>query len=119
MRKLSTTLACLIFTLVGCAAAVPRALDNIRPGQDKDSVLQSAGNPERTFRENNQDHWVYLYFQSGQQWLRDVIFDDGKVLQVTRANAAKETWVKDLEGTKSLEEFERKARDHQRSKAAK
>jgi hypothetical protein len=108
----------LIVALAGCATSVHRALDEVRPGADKDIVLGTAGNPTRTFRENGQDHWIYVYYQKDQPWLRDVIFEDGQVTRVTRPAAAKESWQKDLERAKSMEEFEHKAREHQRKSEA-
>lgn len=99
----------------GCSS-IPGALEDLKPGEDKDTVLNSVGNPKRTFRENNQDHWVYVYYQDDKQWLRDVIFDDGKVTRVTKAAATREGWEKELERASSMEEYERKARAHQKSK---
>lgn len=115
MQRILGTLLAFGLLLSGCTS-VPGALDEVRPGQDKDSVLRSAGNPARTFRENNQDHWIYLYYQKDQQWLRDVIFEDGKVARVTRPTVTKEEWVKGLERAGSMEEYERRARSHQRTK---
>jgi outer membrane protein assembly factor BamE (lipoprotein component of BamABCDE complex) len=100
--------------LAGCSTlSVSKALDQVHPGIDKDRVLESAGNPQRTFRENMQDHWIYTYFLKDKEWRRDVIFEDGKVVKVTQP-AAKENWVKDLERTDSMEEYETKAREHQK-----
>jgi outer membrane protein assembly factor BamE (lipoprotein component of BamABCDE complex) len=99
--------------LVGCATAVPAGLNSIRPGMDKDKVLESAGNPQRTFREAMQDHWIYTYFINDREWRREIIFDEGKVLRVGRP-LAKEDWTKDLEKSDSMEEFEQKAREHEK-----
>ena len=85
-----------ILTLTGCSSlSVSKALEQVHPGMDKDRVLESAGNPARTFRENMQDHWIYTYFLKDHEWRREVIFEDGKVVKVTQATA-KENWVKDL-----------------------
>lgn len=105
---------CIPFLLLaGCATNVPRALDAVRPGMDKDKVLESAGNPKRTFREASQDHWIYTYFQNDREWRRDITFEDGKVLRITRP-LAKEDWVKELEKSNSMEEFEHKTHEHQK-----
>jgi len=100
--------------LTGCSTvSVSKALEQIHPGLDKDRVLESAGNPARTFRENMQDHWIYTYFLNDHEWRRDVVFADGKVVKVTPPTA-KENWVKDLERSDSMEEYETKARAHQK-----
>ena len=99
----------LALALAGCASSVPRALDDLRPGMDKDKVLNSAGNPKRTYRESAHDHWIYTYFANDKEWRREVVFEDGKVVKVTHP-LAKEDWVKDLERSNSMEEYEHKAR---------
>lgn len=113
MFKAGWKISLLLFCITSCTS-VPQALEGLRPGADKDFVLSSAGNPTRTFRENGEDHWIYTYFAGDQQYLRDVVFEDGKVLRVTRP-LAKEPWMKDLEKASTLEEYERKAREHQRT----
>ena len=103
----------LILVLASCASSLPRSLENVATGMDKDRVLQIAGNPGRTFRENMHDHWVYIYFVRGQELHRDIVFTDGLVTRVGRP-LTKDNWVKDLENADSMEEFEQKARAHQK-----
>lgn len=100
--------------LAGCATStLGPALDSVSPGMDKDKVLEIAGNPARTFRESMHDHWIYTYFQKDHKYLRDVIFEDGKVVKITQPTA-KEKWDKELERTSSMEEYEQKAREQQK-----
>jgi hypothetical protein len=102
------------FMLVACASnTVSTALEKVRVGMDKDKVLDAAGNPKRTFRESMQDHWIYTYFKDDHEYRRDVVFEDGKVVKITRP-VAREDWMKDLEKSGSMEEFEHKAREHQK-----
>jgi outer membrane protein assembly factor BamE (lipoprotein component of BamABCDE complex) len=100
--------------LAGCASAppLPEALDSIAVGMDKDKVLESVGNPQRTYREESQDHWIYIYYSKDKEWRRDIVFAAGKVVRVTRPQA-KEEWVKELENTTSMEEYENKVRARQ------
>ena len=102
-----------VLLLTGCATPVHQAIEDVRAGMDKDQVLNLAGNPKRTFREKNQDHWVYIYFTEDQQYMRIIVFDDGKVIRITRP-VAKQNWERDLEGASSMEEFEKKAKEHQK-----
>lgn len=101
-----------VFALAGCASSVPKALEDLRPGMDKDRVLETAGNPNRTYREAMQDHWIYTYFHKDHEWHRVVVFEDGKVMKVSRP-VARDDWEKELERATSMEEFEHKARAHQ------
>lgn len=99
--------------LNSCATTSPRGLEAVREGMDKDTVLETAGNPKRTFREASQDHWIYIYFSHGRQWSRGVIFADGRVVKIT-APLGKEEWVNELEQADSMEEYEHRARERQK-----
>lgn len=78
-------LLALIFLLVaGCSSAPYQedGLAKVHTGMDKDAVLDVAGSPTRTYRENSQDHWVYEYIKDGEHFIRQVIFQSGLVLSV-------------------------------------
>lgn len=102
----------------GCSTSPAKALDGLRPGMDKAMVLDKVGSPSRTFRENGQDHWVYVYWRNDREWLRDVIFEDGRVAKVTRG-VAKDPNMKELQNTNSLEEYEKKVREMQKKNKGK
>lgn len=103
----------LFLVLAGCSSTpVQKSLDQIGPGMDKDQVLEKAGNPKRTYREEMQDHWIYVYFTDQKEWHREVVFESGKVVKVT-SPTGKEQWEKDLDKANTMEEFEQKAREHQ------
>ncbi|MBX3020309.1 MAG: outer membrane protein assembly factor BamE [Bdellovibrionales bacterium] len=111
MRLLLPTLTFLLIT--GCASIPQRDLENLRPGMDKDMVLNKVGNPKRTFRANGQDHWIYVYFENDIQMSRQLDFADGKLLKVGLP-ISKQSLERALENAESMEEFESKAREHQR-----
>ena len=106
------TLLSILF-IAGCASQPHADLERIRPGMDKDLVLHEIGNPKRTFRANGQDHWIYVYFENGHEMSQQIDFADGKVIKVGRA-VSKQSLEKALESAQSMEEFEAKAREHQR-----
>ncbi len=101
-----------VLTMVSCTT-IQQSLQQVRAGMDKGEVLQTVGNPKFTFREDGQDHWAYFYEGNNQEWRRDVIFDNGKVIRVTRP-LNKEKWQKDIEGSSTMEEFEAIAREKQK-----
>ena len=113
MRNVLVKIGWTLLFLTSCAGNQPRALDEVRTGMDKDRVLDVVGNPKRTFRESMRDHWIYVYFQNKQEWRREIVFEDGKVSRIGRP-LAKQDWLKDLENSDSMEEYEKKARDHQK-----
>lgn len=114
MRKLLTAL--FVFGLVGCATSLPRALDDIQTGMDKDRVLDLAGNPSHTYRADQADHWVYTYFVDDHEMKREVVFSEGKVVKISRP-LSRDEWTKELEQTSTMEEYEQKVREHQKQNA--
>lgn len=99
--------------LAACVSAPSRELEKVVPGMDKDEVLETAGNPKRTFRANGQDHWVYVFYRGEQEYLQQIDFVDGKVLKVMAARP-KLGLTRDLENAESMEEYEAKVRAHQK-----
>jgi hypothetical protein len=86
---------------LGCASTSPkRSLDNLSEGVDKHDVLERAGNPKRTFRSNGQDHWIYVYYENSQEVLRQLSFEDGKLVKIGPPRR-KLNWNKELENLKS------------------
>lgn len=67
---------------------------------DKAQVLETAGDPKRTYREHSEDHWIYVYFEGEKEFSREVVFEGGKVERVTKGRP-KTNWDKELEGVRS------------------
>lgn len=86
--------------LTACASmSVEKSLESVSAGMDKAQVLEKAGNPKRTFRENSQDHWIYIFFRGGEEMSRMVVFDEGRVVRVTKARG-KTNWDKEVEAAR-------------------
>ena len=86
------------FGLVGCSSVpVQQSLERVQIGMDKGAVLESAGNPKRTYREHGEDHWIYVYFEGDRELSREVVFESGKVERITKPRA-KANWDKEIEG---------------------
>ncbi len=100
--------------LAGCTT-FSQTMDRIKPGMDKDEVLSRLGNPKRTFREDGLDNWIYMYFQDDQEYRRDVVFENGKVIRVTRGTLArKSSFYLELENSNTPEEYEAAVRAPQK-----
>ncbi|NJM09589.1 MAG: hypothetical protein HC883_01425 [Bdellovibrionaceae bacterium] len=98
-RTFWTIAACALLT--ACSSLpVKTALDRVQPGMLKFEVLETAGNPKRTYREHGQDHWIYVFFENDRELSREVVFESGKVESVTRARA-KANWANELDGVSS------------------
>lgn len=100
MRQTWIISAAMIVLSACSSVPVQHSLDRVQPGMDKSAVLDSAGNPKRTFREHGEDHWIYIYFEGGKELSREVIFEAGKVERITKPKA-KANWDKEIEGATS------------------
>jgi len=110
-------LSIMVWALWGCASnggPSPSAAQ-VRVGMDKDSVLELAGSPKRTFRSNGQDHWVYVFFQGEEEMAQLITFADNRVLKIGSV-IPKNNWMRDLEQAESMEEFEKAARSRKRKR---
>lgn len=103
----SSLLIAIMSFLTACASR-PLNPDGVKPGMDKDQVLELAGNPKRTYRTSGQDNWVYVYYQGNEETQRHVAFEDGRVVAITRP-AAKQALTRELEAAGKIESFENKA----------
>jgi hypothetical protein len=112
MGKWFIALAVCTLTLA-CSTPLPVALDRLKVGIEKPELLDRVGSPSRTFRENGQDHWVYVYYRNDKQWLRDVVLEDGRVQRVGRPIAT-DPRLKELQNADSLEDYEKKVRAQQK-----
>ena len=99
--------------LLACATSPNKALNRLQVGMDKDDVLGAVGNPKRTFRSDDQDHWLFVYFEEGKEMRRQLDFKSGRLIVIGPA-LPKESWTEDLENTRTMEEFEEKVRSHKR-----
>lgn len=87
---------------LGCSSVpMNTALDRVKPGMDKAAVLEVAGNPKRTYREQGEDHWVYVFFESQRELSREIVFESGKVEKVGPPRA-KTNWDKEMENLQHM-----------------
>jgi outer membrane protein assembly factor BamE (lipoprotein component of BamABCDE complex) len=86
----------LLIFAIGCASSGGNVVDSLREGMDKDEVLRKAGDPKRTYRSNGQDHWIYVFYKTSEEYSRTVTFEDGKIIRIGRA-VAKKNWDKEME----------------------
>jgi len=72
-----------LFGAVACTSLpVGDALNRVKPGMDKDEVLGMAGNPKHTYRAKGQDHWIYDYYNDGQELTRHLVFENRHLVKV-------------------------------------
>lgn len=105
----------IIFVFLGCATVtVEEGLNRVRSGMDRDSVLDLAGNPRRTFRTDSRDHWIYTFFRNDKEFVRTVTFVNGRVTDVTTTKILRAPSDTESSG-ETFEELESKLRsDHKK-----
>lgn len=96
-----------VASLLTACASPPLSPDGVKPGMDKDQVLESAGNPKRTYRTNGQDFWVYVYYQGQEEIQKHVAFEDGRVVGIIRPTS-KQALTRELESAGSVESYDKK-----------
>lgn len=75
----------ILFVFGACATPVHKRLEKLQPGMDKTQVLDLAGTPKRTARQDNGDLWTFEYYIGNQHFERDVHFNEGHVALIFAA----------------------------------
>ena len=75
-------LAILLATASACQTNETKAYNKLKPGMDKDDVLDTMGDPRRTHRSHGQDRWQYVYYENSQKVTKEVKFEEGNAIYV-------------------------------------
>jgi outer membrane protein assembly factor BamE (lipoprotein component of BamABCDE complex) len=71
---------------VGCSTTRHKEFAQVKPGMDKQAVLEFAGNPDRTMRYQGKDRWIYDFrlddYSTDSQ---EVHFQEGRVVYIGKA----------------------------------
>jgi hypothetical protein len=103
------------FLILGACTtlAVDEGLSRVKTGMDKDSVLNLAGNPKRTYRADSKDHWIYTYFRSEREYVQSVTFENGRVTGITTSHILRAPSAEVDDETVDLNGFEQQMRDEE------
>ena len=80
MKALCSLLTLALLALIGCQTFPIEEFDGVTPGMSKAAVLGAVGAPARTRRWQGKDRWTYVYRTRGGEKIRDVHFEEGKVV---------------------------------------
>lgn len=64
----------------GCASSLKKTLDELEPGLDKSQVIDQVGSPNRSFRRDNQDVWLYRVHDDEQTYLHELTFEESRLV---------------------------------------
>ncbi len=75
-KFLAFALSVVLF-LTGCQTNMKKAFDEIKPGMDKDQVLDIIGGPRAVTRFHGKDRWFIMFFHKGVRYDREIHFKEG------------------------------------------
>jgi outer membrane protein assembly factor BamE len=65
------------FCLAGCQTNMKRAFEEIKPGMDKDQVLEIIGGPKAVTRFHGRDRWFIRFYTDDVLYEREIHFLNG------------------------------------------
>jgi hypothetical protein len=91
VKSLANLFLCIIL-ISACASSPQKEYEKIPIGSDKGHVLHLLGNPDRTYRKNSIDRWVYnfRYDESTDRptvYEKEIWFENGKVVYKDKPGA--------------------------------
>ncbi len=67
----------ILMAFSGCQTNLKKAFDEIRPGMDKDQVLNTIGGPRAVTRFHGKDRWFIMFYQDDVRYEREIHFSNG------------------------------------------
>lgn len=64
-------------SLSGCQTNMKKAFEEIKPGMDKDQVLEIIGGPRAVTRFHGKDRWFIMFYTDGVRYEREIHFHNG------------------------------------------
>lgn len=77
MGKFLLVFAFLLLSLAGCQTNMKKAFEEIKPGMDKDQVLDIIGGPRAVTRFHGKDRWFVKFYHDGLPYEREIHFSNG------------------------------------------
>jgi outer membrane protein assembly factor BamE len=77
MGKLLLIFSIFALSLTGCQTNMKKAFDEVKPGMDKDQVLEIIGGPRAVTRFHGKDRWFISFYADGVRYEREIHFSNG------------------------------------------
>lgn len=97
-----------------CQTSMLKQFESIKPGMEKDDVLELMGSPNQTQRVSGKDRWYYTFYDNRIRFQKEVQFVDGtaiyigEVYQPPAEQTAVAVDTRNAERNKSIDEQEKK-----------
>lgn len=88
---------------VACSS-FSKSFDAVQPDWDKSQVVEHLGSPTYSRRVSGRDQWIYVFYEKNRKVVREVHFEDGQIVGLTRNEMPWQKW-QALQRSSSLQEF--------------
>lgn len=82
LRYLSIPLLLMGLMLSGCQTSMQKQFSKIKPGMEKDDVLDLMGSPNQTQRFHGKDRWYYTFYDKRIRFDKEVHFFKGNAIYI-------------------------------------
>lgn len=82
LRFLAIPLISLVMVLTACQTSMLRQFSQIKPGMEKDDVLDLMGSPTQAVRFHGKDRWMYVFYDDRIRFEKEVHFFEGNAVYV-------------------------------------
>ena len=82
LRALFLPLAAASLFLAACQTSQLRQYEKLHAGMDKHEVLETMGSPMTSNRMHDKDRWIYVFYDNGIRFEKEVHFMSGNVVYV-------------------------------------
>ncbi|WP_291516515.1 outer membrane protein assembly factor BamE [Bdellovibrio sp. ArHS] len=82
LRYLAIPVVLLGLLTTACQTSMLKQFGEVRPGMEKDDVLDLMGSPSRTQRFQGKDRWTYVFYDDRIRFEKEVQFFNGNAIYV-------------------------------------
>jgi outer membrane protein assembly factor BamE len=69
--------AFIFLSLTACQTNMKKAFEEVKPGMDKQQVLEAIGGPRAVTRFHGKDRWFIMFYEDGVRYEREIHFLNG------------------------------------------
>lgn len=82
LRYLAIPVVLMALLTTACQTSMLNQFTQVRPGMEKDDVLNLMGSPSRTQRFHGKDRWTYVFYDKRIRFEKEVQFFEGNAIYV-------------------------------------
>ncbi|WP_413576637.1 outer membrane protein assembly factor BamE [Bdellovibrio sp. HCB290] len=82
LRLMSIPIVLLGLFTSACQTSMLKQFESIKPGMEKDDVLNIMGSPNQTQRVSGKDRWYYTFYDNRIRFQKEVQFVDGSAIYI-------------------------------------